>query len=69
MTVADSEYADYAAIVLKDRVETDIGVLNVVSHLDRFGMEVHRGDRRTPDKKSKSEYRISDIELGNDFFQ
>ena len=55
VTVADSEYADDTAIVLEDRVETDIGVPHVMSHLDRFGMEVHRGDRRTPDKKSKSE--------------
>jgi hypothetical protein len=55
LTVADSEYADDTALLFEDRAETDIGVPHVMTHFDRFGMEVHRGDRRKPDKKSKSE--------------
>ena len=54
LTVADSEYADDTAVLFEDRVETDFGAPHLINHFDRFGMEVHRGDRRKPDKESKS---------------
>ena len=53
--LADSEYADDTATLFEDRTETDVGVPHVMKHFDRFGMEVHRGDRRIENKKSKSE--------------
>ena len=53
-TLVDSEYADDTATLFENRKETEIGVPHVMNHFDRFGMEVHRGDRRV-DKKSKSE--------------
>ena len=50
VTVADSEYADDAAVLFEDRIETDIGVPHAMTHFDRLGLEVHHGDRRIPEK-------------------
>ena len=47
----DSEYADDTATLFEDRTETEVGVSHVMKHFDRFGMDVHRGDRRNENKK------------------
>ena len=53
-TLVDSEYVDDTATLFESRAETEVGVPHVMNHFDRFGMEVHRPDRRV-EKKSKSE--------------
>jgi len=48
----DSAYADDTAVVFTSRQDTEIGVNELISHFQKFGMEIHTG---SINKNSKSE--------------
>ena len=41
--IADSEYADDTALAFCSRVDLDVQAPRVITHFERFGMEVHAG--------------------------
>ena len=51
----DSEYADDTAVLFGSRAEVETFCPLLIQHFLRFGMEVHVGDIRNPDKPSKTE--------------
>ena len=52
--LTDSEYADDTAVILVSRNSVDEDVPQLLQHFERWGMEVHAGDR-TKEKDSKTE--------------
>ena len=51
----DSEYADDTAMLFDSRASTQKYCPPPVDHFKDYGMEIHVGDERLPDKKSKTE--------------
>ena len=51
----DSEYADDTAVLFESRNDVETFCPLLIKHFQRFGMEVHVGDVRNPDKPSKTE--------------
>jgi len=51
----DSEYADDTAVLFDTRNSLAEYTPLLLEHFSKFGMEVHVGDRRKPDKPSKTE--------------
>ena len=54
-SVDDSEYADDTAVFFDTRENLSLYAPLLLDHFKKFGMEVHAGDRRKPDKPSKTE--------------
>ena len=50
----DSEYADDTAVLFVNRASVETYCPLLVNHFNDFGMEIHAGDERTPDKESKT---------------
>ena len=53
--VDDSEYADDTAVLFVSRSDTETFSPLLITHFQKFGMEIHVGDIRLPDKPSKTE--------------
>ena len=53
--VNDSEYADDTAMLFDSRQSAVKYCPLLVSHFKQYGMEIHTGDERDPEKKSKTE--------------
>ena len=51
----DSEYADDTAVLFPTRENLEHYTPILLKHFERFGMEVHTGDKTQPDKPSKTE--------------
>ena len=51
----DSLYADDTAILFVDRSSAETYCPLLVQHFKQFGMEIHVGDKRNPNSKSKTE--------------
>ena len=51
----DSEYADDTAVLFPTRESLEYYTPLLLKHFERFGMEVHTGDKNQPDKPSKTE--------------
>ena len=51
----DSEYADDTAMLFDSRETAEKYCPLLWSHFKQYGMEIHTGDERKPDKKSKTE--------------
>ena len=51
----DSQYADDTAVVFDSRKSTETYCPPLVEHFKDYGMEIHVGDERCPEKKSKTE--------------
>ena len=51
----DSEYADDTAVLFPTRESLEYYTPLLFKHFERFGMEVHTGDKNQPDKPSKTE--------------
>ena len=54
-SVDDSEYADDTAVLFESRSDTETYSPLLITHFFKFGMEIHVGDIRTPEKPSKTE--------------
>ena len=54
-TFGDSEYADDTAVLFPTRDDLEHYTPLLLKHFERFGMEVHTGDKTQPDKPSKTE--------------
>ena len=54
-TIDDSEYADDTAVLFESREDLVEFAPLLMNHFRRFGMEIHAGDRRSPEKPSKTE--------------
>ena len=51
----DSEYADDTAMIFDSRQSVEKYCPLLLSHFMQYGMEIHTGDERKPDKNSKTE--------------
>ena len=51
----DSEFADDTAVLYESRKDVVLYTPLLLTHFNRFGMEVHVGDISLPDKPSKTE--------------
>jgi len=49
-TLEDSEYADDTAVLFESRESLEFSTPHLINHFSRFGMEVHTGDTKQPEK-------------------
>ena len=54
-TMEDSEYADDTAVLFDSRPAAETYSPLLITHFRKYGMEIHVGDTRSPDKPSKTE--------------
>ena len=54
LPLLDSEYADDTGVIFDSRESTKHGTVSIITHFERFGMEVHTG-LRSPRGESKTE--------------